>query len=346
MAGKTGKPQGTGESFLRRKNVIISVDRYLIKALGSMALGLFASLIIGVILETIGLKTGIAFLIDSGGLAKQMMGPAIGVAVAYGLEAPPLVMFAAVITGAAGASLGGPAGSFVSAVIGVELGKIVSKETPLDIILTPVVTILSGFMAAITVGPVIDAGMKSLGGLIVWATELQPIPMGILVATLMGLALTAPISSAALGIMMGLNGLAAGAATVGCCAQMVGFAVISFRENGIGGFVAQGLGTSMLQIPNIVRNPWILLPPTAAGAIIAPFATTIFAMKNIDIGSGMGTAGLVGQFGTVAAMGFTSAVMIKILILHFIAPAVLACMIAIIMRRMGIIKGDDLRLDL
>lgn len=353
-AGGTGNGPGTGESFLKRKNVIISVDRYLIQALGAMALGLFASLIIGLILKVTGEQLSIitgeqlTFLIESGKLAMntQLMGAAIGVAVAYGLQAPPLVMFASAITGAAGASSGGPAGSFVAAVLGAEFGKLVSKETPLDIIVTPVVTILVGFAAATTVGPAIDAGMKSLGDLIVWATELQPIPMGILVASLMGLALTAPISSAALGIMMGLDGLAAGAATVGCAAQMIGFAVIGFRENGVGGLFAQGLGTSMLQIPNIVRNPWIILPPTLAGAVLGPFATTVFAMKSIPIGSGMGTAGLVGQFATVTAMGFTTGVLWKIILLHFVAPAVLAGAAAMMMRKMGKIKSGDLKLDL
>ncbi|MCF8011184.1 MAG: PTS sugar transporter subunit IIC [Clostridiales bacterium] len=333
-------------SFLHRKNIVISVDRYLIKALGSMALGLFASLIIGLIMKVMGEKLGVSFLVDAGSTAMDLMGPAIGVAVAYGLQAPPLVMFASVVTGAAGASLGGPAGSFVSAVIGVELGKLVSKETPLDIIVTPVTTILAGFAAASTVGPAIDAGMKSLGDLIVWATELQPIPMGILVAVLMGLALTAPISSAALGIMMGLDGLAAGAAAAGCAAQMIGFATISYRENGIGGLLAQGLGTSMLQISNIVRNPWILLPPTLAGAAAGPIATTVFQLKNIPIGSGMGTAGLVGQFGTVTAMGFTASVFWKIIILHFIVPSVIAGIAAAVLWKLKKIEQGDLKLDL
>ncbi|MTI81132.1 MAG: PTS sugar transporter subunit IIC [Firmicutes bacterium] len=316
--------------------------------MGSMALGLFASLIIGLIVKTFGEKLHINFLVEAGSLAmdKNVVGAAIGVAVAYGLQAPPLVLFSSAITGAAGYLLGGPAGSFVSAVIGTEIGKVVNKETPVDIIVTPVVTILVGFAAAGTVGPVISSGMKQLGSLIEWATELQPIPMGILVAVVMGLALTAPISSAALAIMMELSGLAAGAATVGCAAQMVGFAVISYRENRIGGLLAQGLGTSMLQIPNIVKNPWILLPPTLAGAAIGPLATKVFEMENIHLGAGMGTAGLVGQFTTVTAMGFSGSVISKIILLHFIAPAIIALVAAVYMRRLGLIKDGDMKLDL
>lgn len=334
--------------FLKRKDVVISVHRYLVEAMGSMALGLFASLIVGLIIKTFGEKLGITLLVDAGSLAmeKHVVGAAIGVAVAHGLKAPPLVLFASAITGAAGYLLGGPAGSFVSGVVGAELGKIVSKETPVDIIVTPIVTIIAGFAAAGTVGPVIGAGMKQLGNIIEWATEQKPIPMGILVAVIMGLALTAPISSAALAIMMELSGLAAGAATVGCAAQMVGFAVTSYRENGIGGLLAQGLGTSMLQIPNIVKNPWILLPPTLAGAILGPLSTTYFKMTNIHLGAGMGTAGLVGQFTTVTSMGFTISVLFKILVLHFTAPALISLAAAVPMRRKGLIKDGDMKLEI
>ena len=274
-----------------------------------------------------------------------MMGPAIGVAVAFGLKAPPLVLFASTITGMAGAKLGGPAGCFVAAVIGAEFGKLVSKETKVDIIITPMVTIITGVATGVFIGPTINSMMVALGALIMKATELQPIPMGILVSVLMGLILTAPISSAAVAMMLKLGGLAAGAATVGCAAQMVGFAVASYRENGWGGLVSQGLGTSMLQVPNIVRNPRILIPPTLAGAILGPVATTIWPMTNIPAGAGMGTSGLVGQFGTFEAMGMTGGVMFKVVMLHFILPAILTILISEYMRKTGWIKYGDMKLD-
>lgn len=332
------------ESFLKRKNIEISLQRYGVGALGSMALGLFASLIVGLILKVIGQKLGIDMLVEFGITAIGVMGPAIGVAIAHGLQAPPLVIYTSAVTGAAGAALGGPVGAFLAAVVGAEFGKAISKETKVDIVVTPVVVILAGLLTAKFVGPGVAAFMTGLGSLINVATELQPIPMGILVATLMGLALTAPISSAAIGIMLGLDGLAAGAAAVGCAAQMVGFAVASYKENGVGGLIAQGLGTSMLQVPNIVRNPRIWIPPTLAGAILGPFSTTLFKMTNIPSGSGMGTAGLVGQFGAVEAMG-TSA-LTGIIILHFVAPALLTLLIAGYMRKKNWIKDGDMKLDL
>lgn len=341
-------------SFLKRKNIEFSVKRYLVDALGAMALGLFASLIVGLILETIG--EGIANLgvfeifaeamIVAGGTAKSMMGPAIGVAVAYGLGAPPLVMFAGTITGSLGAQFGGPVGAFIGAVVGTEIGKIVSKETKIDIIVTPSITILAGFLGARLAGPGVSYFMLKFGELVMTSTELHPIPMGIVVATLMGLALTAPISSAALAIIMELSGLAAGAATVGCAAQMVGFAVISYRENGVGGLFSQGLGTSMLQIANVIKKPLIILPPTLAGAIIGPFATTIFSMDNIKEGAGMGTSGLVGQFGTWVAMGGGVSVFIKILLLHFILPAILSLIFYRYLIAKNLIKSEDYKLDL
>ena len=333
------------QSFLQRKNIVFSLHRYGIEALGAMALGLFSSLIVGLILKVIGDKTGIKLLTDYGLQAMAMMGPAIGVAVAFGLKAPPLVLFASTITGMAGAKLGGPAGCFVAAVIGAEFGKLVSKETKVDIIITPMVTIITGVATGVFIGPTINTMMVALGALIMKATELQPIPMGILVSVLMGLILTAPISSAAVAMMLKLGGLAAGAATVGCAAQMVGFAVASYRENGWGGLVSQGLGTSMLQVPNIVRNPRILIPPTLAGAILGPIATTIWPMTNIPAGAGMGTSGLVGQFGTFEAMGMTGGVMFKVVVLHFILPAILTILISEYMRKTGWIKYGDMKLD-
>ncbi|MDI3535006.1 MAG: uncharacterized protein PWQ82_1371 [Thermosediminibacterales bacterium] len=329
--------------FLKRKNIEISLQRYGIDALGAMAQGLFASLIVGLILKVLGEKLGVALLVEFGKTAMSMMGPAIGVAVAYGLKAPLLVFLPSTITGLAGAQLGGPAGAFAAAVIGAEFGKMVSKETKLDIIVTPAVTIAAGILTAQLVGPGIAAFMKGLGQVIMRATELHPIPMGILVSVMMGMILTLPISSAALAIMLQLGGLAAGAATVGCSTQMIGFAVASFRENGVGGLLSQGLGTSMLQIPNIVKNPFIWVPPTLASAILGPIATTIIPMKNVPEGAGMGTSGLVGQFGTIQAMGMGA--IPAIFLLHFILPAVLTLLISEAMRRLGYIKPGDMKID-
>lgn len=342
---ETTAPESGFSAFLKRKNIVFTLHRYGIEALGAMALGLFSSLIVGLIISTLGEKLGIAFLIPIGKEAMAMMGPAIGVAVAFGLKAPPLVLLASTVTGMAGAKLGGPAGCFVAAVIGAELGKMVSKETKVDIIVTPAVTIIVGVLVGQIVGPGIKVLMESLGQMIMVATELQPIPMGIFVSVVMGMVLTLPISSAALAIMLGLAGLAGGAATVGCSAQMVGFAVASYRENGWGGLVSQGLGTSMLQVPNIVRNPLIWIPPTLASAILGPLATTILPMQNNPAGSGMGTSGLVGQFGTIAVMGTDMMVWVKIGLLHFILPALLTLLIAEIMRKKGWIKPGDMKLE-
>jgi uncharacterized membrane protein len=328
------------KDFFDRKGVVISADRYVIKALGAMALGLFASLLSGVILKTLGELIGIEFFVTVGSFAMKLMGPAVGVAIAHALGAPPLVLFSAVVTGAAGAEFGGPVGAFLAALVGTEFGKIVSKETKLDIIITPMVTFLAGFLVAYFIGPYIDSFMKWLGTTIIWATEKQPFFMGIFVATVVGLALTAPISSAALCIMMGLDGLAGGAATAGCCAQMIGFAVMSFKANGWGGFFAQGLGTSMLQIPNIIKHPILLVPPTLAGMITGPLSITVWRMENLDIGSGMGTSGLVGQISTIAAMGNSWDVWLAIALLHFILPAVLTLLIALPLRRAGLIKDE------
>nr|WP_239559338.1 PTS sugar transporter subunit IIC [Sporohalobacter salinus] len=326
------------------KNIELSLERYGIQALGAMARGLFASLIVGLILKVIGQRLNIPLLVEFSKTAMDMMGPAIGVAVAYGLEAPPLVIFTSAVTGAAGAELGGPVGAFISAVSGAEFGKLISKETKLDIVITPIVVIVTGLFIAEFVGPGIDSFMEGLGQVIMRATKLQPVPMGIIVSVLMGMALTLPISSAAIGLMLSLSGLAAGAATVGCSAQMVGFAVISWRENGVGGLISQGLGTSMLQMPNIIKNPYIWIPPTLTGAILGPIATTIIPMKNIPIGSGMGTAGLVGQFGTIEAMG--TGVLDEIILLHFILPAIFSFIIAELMRNWKLIRDEDLLLEL
>lgn len=330
------------KAFLDRKGVSLSPKVYFVDALSSMALGLFSSLIIGLIIKTIGEQFKSEFFIEMGTLAMGLMGPAIGVAVAYGLKAPPLVIFSAIASGAAGAALGGPAGSFVAALISTEIGKLISKETKVDIIVTPFVTILTGYSVAAFIGPGIGYMMKGLGNLIMWGTEQRPIVMGIVVAVLMGLALTAPISSAAIAFMLDLHGLAAGAATIGCAAQMVGFAVSSYRENRVGGLIAQGLGTSMLQVPNIVRNPLILIPPTLAGALLAPIGTTILIMENNAAGAGMGTSGFVGQIMTFTTMGFSGEVLMKVALLHFVGPAVIALLLSEYMRKRGWIKPGDM----
>jgi len=334
-------------AFCRRKGVVVSLKTYGIDALSYMAQGLFASLLIGMIFKVIGQQFHIPYLVDTlYPMASGMTGAAIGAAVAYGLKAPGLVLFTSVVTGAAGNSLGGPAGAFLAALIGCELVKLVSKETPVDILVTPGVTLLSGMLVASLVGPPIDKLMKALGAFIEWATLLYPIPMGILVSVVVGIVLTLPISSAALCIMTELSGLAAGAATVGCCCQMVGFAVMSFQENRWGGLAAQGLGTSMLQIGNIVKKPIVWLPPTLASAILGPFVTTLFPMENVAAGAGMGTCGLVGSICTIEAMGFSLPVLMKVLLFHFVLPAVVTLVIAWVFRKLGLIKDGDLKLDL
>lgn len=334
------------KQFLHKKGIDFSLHTYFITGLSYMALGLFASLIIGLIMQTAGNLFHLSWLEEMGTLAMSLMGPAIGAAVAYGLKAPRLVLFASIISGAAGVELGGgPAGAYVSAVIATEIGKIFSQSTKVDIIVTPFMTIASGFFAAKFIGPAIQSLMTSLGNLIMWGTEQQPLIMGIVVATLMGLALTAPISSAAIGIMLGLEGIAAGAATIGCAAQMVGFAASSYRENKFAGLVAIGIGTSMLLVPNIIKNPKILIPPTLAGIILAPFGTIVFQMTNNPEGSGMGTSGLVGQIMTFTTMGFTWEVLLKVLFLHFIGPALISLLISEWMRKKGWIRFGDMKIE-
>ncbi|WP_267963641.1 PTS transporter subunit IIC [Testudinibacter sp. TR-2022] len=335
----------TIKTFLQQQNIQFSLKRYAIDALNFMALGLFSSLIIGLILKNIGTWAEVSWLVDVGGQAQKAMGAAIGVGVAYALQAPPLVLLSSTITGLAGAALGGPVGCFFAAAIGAEFGKLVSKITVVDIIVTPAVTLCVGIATAQVLGAPISTLMNQIGGLIMWSVELQPLLMGMVIAVVMGIVLTLPISSAAIAISLSLSGLAAGAATVGCCCQMVGFAVMSFRENRWGGLLSQGLGTSMLQMPNIVRNPKIWLPPIISSAILGPLATLTFQMSNIPSGAGMGTSGLVGQIGTLDAMGNSSAVWLAIILLHFILPALLTLSIAQIFRRKGWIKAGDLSLS-
>lgn len=316
-------------SFLRSKGVSLSPKDYFVTALSYMALGLFSSLLIGLIIKTMGEQLEVASFVEMGQFAMdpKIVGAAIGVAVAYSLKAPPLVLFSAVFAGAFGGMMGGPAGSYVTVLIATELGKIVYRVTKIDIIVVPFVVFMVGYYVATFVGTPINNLMVSLGTLINWATEQQPFVMSIVVATVMGLALTAPISSAAIAFMLGLDGLAAGAAVVGCSAQMIGFATISYRENGVSGLIAQGLGTSMLQIGNIVKNPLILVPPTLAGVVSAPVAIGVFRMTNNEAGAGMGTSGLVGQFMAFETMGFSVNTFVLVLMFHIVLPAAISLLI-------------------
>ncbi|MCM3731062.1 PTS sugar transporter subunit IIC [Fictibacillus nanhaiensis] len=331
--------------FLHKKGVTLSPKVYFITGFQYFALGLMASLIVGLIFKTVGEQLSIPFFVKMGQLSMTLMGPVIGTAVAYGLKAPPLVIFSAGIAGAAGAELGSVAGCYVAALIAVELGKLVSGETKFDILVTPAVTILSGYTVAAFVGPGIDQFMKAFGQLVMWSTEQRPLVMGMLVAFLLGLALTGPISSAAIAMMLGLEGIAAGAATIGCAAQMIGFATSSFRENGFGGWLTQGIGTSKLQFPNVVKNPYILIPPTVAGIMLAPIGTLYFKMENIPAGAGMGTSGLVGQIMTLRTMGFTFETFLAIFILHFAGPILISLLLSEWLRKSGHIKFGDMKLN-
>ena len=334
------------KSFLKRKNVDISAKAYLLDALGAMALGLFASLLIGTIFDTIGNRLNIPMFVEFAKYCKIAAGPAMGVAIAYALHAPALVMFSAVAVGVAGNTLGGPVGVLVAVVISTELGKMVSKETQVDILVTPSVTIISGILLAMFVGPGISRFMTAFGDFIMYATNLHPFAMGIIVSVSIGMALTLPISSAAICIAIGLSGIAGGAATAGCCAQMVGFAVMSFKENRWGGLISQGIGTSMLQMPNILRHPLTWIPPTLAAAITGPLATCVFHLENVPIGSGMGTCGLVGPLGVISAMPDGGSQMWwGILLICFILPAVLTWFFGMIFRKLNWIKEGDLKLE-
>ena len=332
------------------------ITNYIVKVFNGMALGLFSSLIIGLILKQLGILLNLNALVKFGTIAQNLMGPAIGAGVAYSIGVSPLGIFASIITGAVGAGtitilpsgalslqIGEPVGALVASLAGAEFSRLVQGKTKVDIVLVPAGTILIGGLVGIWVGPFVVYFMNWFGGLINRATELRPFPMGIIVSTLMGIALTAPISSAALAIALGLEGLAAGAATVGCSAQMIGFAVASYRENKVGGLIAQGLGTSMLQISNIVKNPLIWLPPTITSAILGPVSTVVFKMENNAIGAGMGTSGLVGQIATLEVMG--SKAIFPIILLHFLLPAVITLMISEYMRKKGYIKDGDMLLS-
>ncbi len=333
-------------AFLKKKNVNITVQTYLIDALGAMAFGLFASLLIGTIFATIGEKSGIEVFTTIADYAKSATGAALGIAIAHALKAPQLVLFSAATVGIAGNALGGPVGALVATVVATELGKLVSKETRLDILITPGVTIISGVLIAQFVGPGVARFMDAFGMMVKTATEMQPFFMGILVSALVGIALTLPISSAAICIALSLDGLAGGAATAGCCAQMIGFAVLSFKENGVGGLLAQGLGTSMLQMGNIVKNPRIWIAPTLASMVTGPVATVVFRMTNIPAGSGMGTCGLVGPICVYTSMGGGAKMWLGILLVCFILPAIFTMAFGVILQKIGWIKDGDLKLDL
>lgn len=349
------------KAFLKRKNIEISAKRYFIDALGAMAQGLFASLLIGTIISTLGTQLNIELLVTVGNYAKAAVGPAMAVAIGYALQASPLVLFSLAAVGAAANELGGAGGPLAVLVVTIfaaELGKAVSKETKIDIIVTPFVTIFVGAGLSLWWAPAIGAAASAVGNAIMWATELQPFFMGIIVSVLVGIALTLPISSAAICAALGLTGLAGGAALAGCCAQMVGFAVLSFRENKWGGLFAQGIGTSMLQMGNIVKNPRIWLPAILTSAITGPIATCLFhlEMNGAAVSSGMGTCGLVGQIGVYTgwlsdiASGTKSSITpldwLGLFMVCFLLPGLLSWLFGQLFRKIGWIKQDDLKLDL
>ena len=330
------------------------VGDYFVKVLNGMAQGLFASLIIGLIIKQIGTYFSISLLIQFGKVAQYLTGPAIGVGVALSIKASPLGIFCSSVAGAIGAStfildpsgnlinvaIGEPVGALCASLAAAEASKLVSGKTKVDIIVVPFVTILVGGIVGTFLSPPIASMMKYLGMFINHLTTLYPFFMGIFISVVVGILLTLPISSAAICISLNLSGLAAGAATVGCCSQMVGFAFSSYRENGISGLISQGFGTSMLQIPNIIRNWKIWIPPTLSAAIIGPLSTVVFKMENNSAGAGMGSSGLVGQFNTLATMGNSS--IIPLILLHFILPAILSILISEYMRRKKwILFGDS-----
>ena len=356
------------KAFLKRKDVEISLHRYGIDALGAMAQGLFCTLLVGTILNTLGSQLGIPFLRDPigetgltpGGFASAMAGPGMAVAIGYALHAPGMVLFSLIPVGYATNLLGGAGGPlavYFIAVIAAEVGKLVSKETKIDILVTPIVTILVGVGLAMLIAQPIGTAASKVGDLIKWATTQQPLVMGIVVSVVVGIALTLPISSAAICAALGLTGLAGGAAVAGCCANMVGFAVVSFKENGWGGVVSQGLGTSMLQMGNIVRNPRIWIPAIAASAITGPLATCVFKlqMNGAAVNSGMGTCGLCGPIGVwtgwleptngAAAISPTAMDWIGLALICIVLPALLSWIFGVLCRKAGWIKDGDTKLS-
>ena len=359
------------KAFLKRKDIVISAKRYGVDALGAMAQGLFCTLLIGTILNTIGTQFHFAPLAaivatvngteyTVGGLASAMSGPAMAVAIGYALNSPPLVLFSLISVGFAANILGGAGGPLavlIIAIVAAEFGKMVSKETKIDILVTPLVTIGIGVLLAKACAPALGMAAMKFGNLVMWATNLQPFLMGILVSVFVGIALTLPISSAAICEALGLTGLAGGAALAGCCAQMIGFAVISFKENRWGGLISQGIGTSMLQMGNIVRNPRIWIAPILASVITGPLATCVFhlQMNGPAVSSGMGTCGLVGQIGVYTgwiddiAAGTKTAITafdwVGLILISFVLPAVLSLVFNFILKKIGWVKDGDMKLD-
>lgn len=361
---------GKIKSFLKRKQIEISLKRYFIDAMSAMAQGLFCTLLVGTILNTLGSELGIPFLTNTimtigsgegavsytvGGLASALVGPGIAIAIGFALNAPPLVLFSLIPVGFSANALGsagGPLAVYIVAIIACELGKVVSKETKIDILVTPIVTILVGIGLSGLIAAPIGKAAQAVGSAIMWATNLQPFLMGIAVSVLVGIALTLPISSAAICAALGLTGLAGGAAVAGCCAQMVGFAIMSFRENRWGGLVAQGVGTSMLQMPNILKNFKIWIPPILASAITGPLATCLFKleMNGAPVASGMGTCGFVGQIGVYTGWVNTGKVITPmdwagLVLICFVLPAVLSALFCNVLRKWGWIKPGDLKLE-
>ena len=341
-------------AFLKRKDIVFSAKRYGIDALGAMAQGLFCSLLVGTIVKTLGQQLALDFLVQVGDFASQMSGAAMAVAIGFALKAPAMVLFSLATVGYAANSIGGAGGPlavFVIAIVAAECGKVVSKETKVDILVTPIVTILVGVgLAALIAAPIGKAAM-AVGDAIKWATGQQPFLMGILVSVIVGIALTLPISSAAICAALGLTGLAGGAAVAGCCAQMVGFAVMSFKENRWGGLVAQGIGTSMLQMPNIIKNPRVWIPPIVASAITGPLATCLFKleMNGAPVSAGMGTCGFVGQIGVItgwAEKTVTAMDWVGLALICFVLPAVISWAVCEVLRRIGWIGKNDLKLEL
>lgn len=347
------------------KKIKSFLNEIFIDGLSGMALGLFATLIIGTIICQLGTLIGGtvgAYLTTMGNVAKTMTGAGIGVGVASKLKSSPLVTVSAAVTGLVGAfpsvmtmesyavgKPGEPLGAFVAAIVGIKIGQLISGKTKVDIILTPMVSILTGSMVGFFVGPPITTFMTWLGQLVNVNVEQHPIVGGIIISVLMGMILTLPISSAAIGVSMGITGLAAGAATVGCCCNMVGFAVASYRENKMGGLIAQGVGTSMLQVPNIVKKPVIWIPAILSSAILGPVASAVFKMVSNPVGSGMGSAGFVGQISAYTSMvegGMQGSVALGlILLMHFILPAAVTLAISEFMRKKKWIKPGDMKLD-
>lgn len=332
------------------------IRNYFVKVFNGMALGLFSSLLIGLIIKQAGTLIGNDLLINFGNIAQKLMGPAIGAGVAHSIGASPLGIFSSIIVGAIGAgsisfdgataiiNTGEPVGALVSALAAAEFSKIIQGKTKVDIVLVPISTIIIGGLVGNYIAPYISSFMDYIGSFINMATELHPVPMGIIVSVSMGMILTLPMSSAALAMSLKLSGIAAGASVVGCCANMIGFAVASYKENGFGGLIAQGVGTSMLQMPNIVKNPKIWMPAITASAVLGPISSAILKMENNSIGAGMGTSGFVGQFATIDVMGGSPKVLIMILFMHFILPGVISYSVSQWMRKKGYIKPGDMKL--